>query len=127
MEQLQLFADDPNCQKCGAKAPLNRPWYTFHEKWYTDECLDYHREHIHMRCRRCSYDWMMTTMSTNQAVGGTRADSKLRPSSVHKVDSIANFARTMGAGMSSYLENSERFEEEDKSLSRKIGWRKPHV
>ena len=128
MEQIQLFADNPDCRKCAAKAPLNRPWYTFHEKWYTDECFDYHCEHIHLCCRRCGYRWIMSPMDADRATGGTRGDHGLRPGSIHKVEAKwydkSPLGRLVVPGMPSYQQNTERFNELDKSQSRKIGWRK---
>ena len=116
------FADSPSCCKCGAKAPLNRPEYVYHEGHYHSPNIG---EHIHLCCRRCNYKWTMAPADTT----GTKWYDKPplgRSGGINKVGSITDsLGRLLMPRMSSYQENSERFEEEDESPSRKIGWRKP--
>ena len=116
------FVDNPSCCKCGAKAPLNRPEYVYHEGRYHSPNIG---EHIHLCCRRCNYKWTMAPADTT----GTKWYDKPplgRSNSINKVGSITDsLGRLLVPGMSSYQENSERFEEKDESPSRKVGWRKP--
>ena len=148
------YADTPSCCKCGAKAPLSRPEYVYHESHYHSRNIG---EHIHLCCRRCNYKWTMAHADTTGTkwyekppLGRSNSINKvgsvtdsagrlLVPGSLHKVDSIKamgqqalvetynerHVGRLLVPGMSSYQENSERFEEKDESPSHKVGWRKP--
>lgn len=108
--ELEQFVDNPSCRKCTAKAPLNRPWYTYHETWTNAACPDWSAEHIHLSCRRCGYKWLMAPAEATETKWYTEPPLG---------------RRLLKPGMPSYQENTERFDEKDESPSRRVGWRKP--